>query len=84
MSRRNSVRATKKPIRFTEEFKEYDVFSVEHDVALNEKEFLTCVGCARQINEREETARCYKCMVRAHAVCSGAGNENHWVCMNCR
>jgi hypothetical protein len=66
---RRSSRTRNPPKRFTEEFKEYDVFSIEHDAYIGDREhqeLLICPECTGKCEKGQEFQQCPTCFRRWH------------------
>jgi hypothetical protein len=69
MEPRRSSRTRNPPKRFTEEFKEYDVFSIEHDAYIGDnehQELLVCPTCNGKCEKGQELHQCLTCFRRWH------------------
>lgn len=69
MEPRRSSRTRNPPKRFTEEFKEYDVFSIEHDAYIGDREhqeLLMCPACNGKCENGQQLQQCPTCFRRWH------------------
>lgn len=68
----------RKVVRFTEQYPEFDVFSLECEIHVAETELQECLLCQQRVRRKEHHVRCWNCLGRVHTNCISAVYGDHY------